>query len=90
MKAYLTKTRWNIIRLLRVEGQRHPRALSIDIVQQELNLSQRDASVTLNGMVVHGLLARVGEEYRVTLSGARVLTETDTRTINEVMFDLPS
>lgn len=90
MKAYLTKTRWNIVRLMRVEGTTHPRALTIDLIQRELNLSQRDAGVTLAGMVSHGLLARVGDEYRATRSGVEVLVATDTQDINQVTFEIPA
>jgi predicted transcriptional regulator len=88
--AFLTKTRWNILRLMRVEGERHPRPVSLELVQQELELTQRDASVSLNGMIVHGILVRVGSEYRVTKLGARLLVDTDTMSINEVTFELPS
>jgi hypothetical protein len=88
--AYLTKTRWNIMRLMRVEGQTHPRPVSVELLQQELGLTQRDASVSLNGMTVHGILVRVGAEYCVTQLGARLLRDTDTMSINEVTFALPS
>lgn len=89
MQVYLTKTRWKLMRAMRVDGRTHPRPLTLDIAQRYASLTQGDAQHALNGMVAHGLLVRVGDEYRPTRKGVEVLTATDTGTINDVTFDLP-
>lgn len=87
MKIYLTKTRWTVLRLAD-RGGTHPRPLSVDVLTDELNLATRDALVTLNGMVKHGILVCVGGEYRFTRCGAELLTRTRTGTINDVTLEI--
>ena len=88
MQVYLTRRRWDALRLMRVAGRSHPRPRVLVLVQGRLRLIEREAKLLLDGMVGHGILVRVGAEYRVTRLGADLLLETDTKTINDVTFEL--
>jgi len=88
MKVYLTQRRWDTLRLMRVEGRTHPRPVDLVLVQGRLNIREREAKLLLDGMVNHGILARVGTEYRVTQLGDRLVRDTDTLTINDVTFEI--
>lgn len=89
MKIYLTKTRWNILRIMSLNGTAHPTPTTVDTVKNRLGLSQHNATVSLNSMVVHRILVRVGGEYRVTRLGARLCDEMKTKTIDEITFEIP-
>lgn len=86
MKIYLTKTRWNALTL--ANNGDHPRPLSVELLTKELGLATRDAEVTLNGLVKHGVLVRVGGEFRCTRVGAKLLQRMRTGTINDVTLEV--
>lgn len=86
MKIYLTRTRWNALKLADVGP--HPRPLTVDILKTELNLSSRDADNTLGKMVAHGLLTQVQGEYRFTRKGAELIQRMRTGTINDVTLEI--
>lgn len=86
MQIYLTKTRWLVLSLM--QNGLHPRPVSVEQLQQCLDLSARDAGLTLSGLELHGVLARVGSEYRVTRKGAELLVAMRTGTINDVTLEV--
>lgn len=86
MKIYLTRTRWNALKLADVGP--HPRPLTVDILKKELGLSSRDAGHTLGKMVMHGILTRVQDEYRFTRKGAELVQRMRTGTINDVTLEI--
>lgn len=88
MKVYLTQRRWDALRLMRVSGTPHPRPLDLILVRVRLDVNEREAVKLLDGMVRHGILVKVGIEYRPTQLGARLLADTDTLTINDVTFEI--
>jgi RIO-like serine/threonine protein kinase len=88
MKVYLTKTRWNVLRLLDAKDQTHPRVATVEMLQNELQLNQREAKNALLSMVQHKLMVRVMHEYRLTRVGVDLLVATRTKTINEVTFEI--
>lgn len=88
MQVYLTQRRWDALRLMRVAGRTHPRPLDLILVQGRLRINEREAKLLLDRMAQHGILAKVGTEYRATQLGARLLRDTDTMTINDVTFEL--
>ena len=86
MKIYLTRTRWNALTL--ADAGAHPRPLTVDILTNELGLSTRDATATLNGMAHHGIVVCVGGEYRFTRVGAELVQRVRTGTINDVTLEI--
>lgn len=86
MKIYLTRTRWNALKL--ADTGTHPRPLTVEILKTELGLSSRDAGNTLDKMVVHGLMTRVRDEYRFTRKGADLVQRVRTGTINDVTLEI--
>lgn len=86
MQIYLTRTRWNALKLADV-GE-HPRPLTIDILKTELGLSSRDAGHTLDKMVEHRIVVRIRDEYRFTRRGAELIQRMRTGTINDVTLEI--
>lgn len=86
MKIYLTRTRWNALKLADVGA--HPRPLTVDLLKKELGLSSRDAGNTLGKMVAHGILTQVQSEYRFTRKGAELIQRMRTGTINDVTLEI--
>lgn len=87
MKIYLTKTRWNALALTD-DGGVHPRPLSVELLTGELGLATRDAIVTLSGLIKHGVLTRVGAEYRCTRKGAELVQRMRVGTIDDVTLEV--